>query len=170
MMQMKDFNEKILPFKDKLYRFSLGIVGNTPEAEDVVQEVFIKMWNSRDKWHEYNNLEAWCMKLTRNLSIDKIRSKHRRVDSLDNTFDMKEGSISPHRNAEINDMMDKIKNLMNQLPENQQVVMRLRDIEGMAYKEIAEILDLSLSQVKVNLFRARQKIKLQIVNTESYGL
>lgn len=169
-MILEDYKKLVLPIKNKLFRFSLRIVGNVAEAEDVVQEVFIKVWNKRSELGSYKNVEAWCMTLTKNLSIDKLRSKHRRVDSIKEGFDMVSQSASPYQVAATNDTMSRIAQMMDMLPEKQRMVMQLRDIEGMAYKEIAEILNLTLDQVKINLFRARKAIRAKLLNSESYGL
>ncbi|HRO74432.1 MAG TPA: sigma factor, partial [Saprospiraceae bacterium] len=64
-----------LPFKDKVYRLALGIVGNTYDAEDIIQELLIKIWNRIDQYTDIENKEAWCMTVTRNLAIDKVRSR-----------------------------------------------------------------------------------------------
>ncbi len=169
-MSLKDFKHKILPIKDQLYRFSLRIVGNVAEAEDVVQEVFIKLWNGRGEWEKYNNIEAWSMRLTKNLSIDKLRSKHNKVGILPEGFDLTSTAATPHRQTELNDTVNKVHQLMKSLPEKQRLVMQLRDIEEKSYQEIAEIMDIPINQVKVNLFRARKQIREQLINTESYGL
>ncbi len=169
-MILEDYKKLVLPIKNKLFRFSLRIVGNVAEAEDVVQEVFIKVWNKRSELGSYKNVEAWCMTLTKNLSIDKLRSKHRRVDSIKEGFDMVSQSASPYQVAATNDTMSRIAQMMDMLPEKQRMVMQLRDIEGMTYKEIAEILNLTLDQVKINLFRARKAIRAKLLNSESYGL
>ncbi len=169
-MILEDYKKLVLPIKNKLFRFSLRIVGNVAEAEDVVQEVFIKVWNKRSELGSYKNVEAWCMTLTKNLSIDKLRSKHRRVDSIQEGFDMVSQNASPYQVAVTNDMMSRIAQMMDMLPEKQRMVMQLRDIEGMTYKEIAEILNLTLDQVKINLFRARKAIRAKLLNSESYGL
>jgi RNA polymerase sigma-70 factor (ECF subfamily) len=170
-MSLEDFTHLILPIKNKLFRFSLRIVGNVAEAEDVVQEVFIKVWNKRNDLANYSNVEAWCMTLTKNLSIDKIRSKHRRADSFKEGFDVpSSNNDNPYHQTAYNDTFDRVQKLLNDLPEKQRMVMQLRDIEGLAYQEIADALNISLQQVKVNLFRARQQIRVQLVNTESYGL
>lgn len=169
-MIIEDYKKLVLPIKNKLFRFSLRIVGNVAEAEDVVQEVFIKVWKKRSEIDTYKNIEAWCMTLTKNLSIDKLRSKHRRVDAFADTFDMPSNSASPYQMAATNDTMSRIQNMMSGLPEKQRMVMQLRDIEGMSYKEIAEILTITLDQVKINLFRARKEIRSQLLNSESYGL
>ena len=170
-MSLEDFTHLILPIKNKLFRFSLRIVGNVAEAEDVVQEVFIKVWNKRNDLANYSNIEAWCMTLTKNLSIDKLRSKHRRADSFKEGFDIPSSkSDNPYNQTTYNDTLDRVQKLLSDLPEKQSMVMQLRDIEGHTYQEIADTLNISLQQVKVNLFRARQQIRAQLVNTESYGL
>jgi RNA polymerase sigma-70 factor (ECF subfamily) len=169
-MLIEDYKKLVLPIKNKLYRFSLRIVGNGPEAEDVVQEVFIKLWDKRHELTQYNNIEAWCMTLTKNLSIDKIRSKHRRAEGLRDGFDMPSTSATPYQVAAASDTISRIQQMMSALPEKQRMVMQLRDIEEMSYKEIAEILHITMDQVKINLFRARKAIRAQLLNSESYGL
>lgn len=169
-MIIEDYKKLVLPIKNKLFRFSLRIVGNVAEAEDVVQEVFIKVWNKRSEVESFNNLEAWCMTLTKNLSIDKLRSKHRRVDALPDSYDMPSQAVSPYQATVANDTISRIEKMMAALPEKQRMVMQLRDIEGMSYNEIAEILSITLDQVKINLFRARKAIRAQLLNSESYGL
>ena len=169
-MDIKQFTSEILPLKNKLYRFALRIVGNVAVAEDVVQEVMIKLWNQRDKLHEYNNLEAWCIRMTKNLSIDKTRSKHYQMGIIPEGFDITSDQQTPHQVAETQDTMQQIKNMINQLPTKQREVMYMRDIEGLSYKEIEEQLQIPMNQVKVCLFRARKFIKSQLINSESYGL
>ncbi len=169
-MSLENFKKQILPIAEKLFRFSLRIVGNPTEAEDVVQEVFIKMWKKRAEWNQYQNLEAWCMTMTRNLSIDKLRSKHQKVTALAEGMDFVAPAASPARKAELRDTVDRVKVLMDQLPEKQRLVMSLRDLEGQSYQEIADHLELPLNQVKVSLHRARQSIKSQLINIDSYGI
>ena len=169
-MSLKDFTHKILPIKDKLFRFSLRIVRNSAIAEDVVQEVFIKLWNKREELEQLHNVEAWCMKATRNLSIDKLRSKHSKVGFIPEGYDVSSTAATPDRVTESNDTISRVKTMMEKLPEKQKMVMQLRDIEEMTYQEISDTLDMPMSQVKVYLFRARQQIRRQLINSESYGL
>ena len=169
-MQQQEFMQLISPFKTKLFRFAMQFVRNIAEAEDIVQEVLIKVWDKRATIHEIKNIEAWCMRLTKNLSIDKLRSKHLKVQALVNQSELVTSGINPHRQAELNDSVDKVKQLISKLPEKQRLVIQLRDIEEMSYQEIAKILEISMDQVKVNLFRARKQIKQQFINTESYGI
>ncbi len=168
-MSLHYYRENILPISDKLFRFALRIVGDRSEAEDIVQEVMIKIWNKRKDWEFIDNMEAWCVKMTRNLSIDKLRSKHRRTQDLDGLFHLKDGAATPLETAESNDTIHHISKLMQELPEAQRLVMQLRDIEELSYKEIMEQLDMTMPQVKTNLFRARNKIKKRL-NKEGNGL
>ena len=164
-MSLKIFNRDILPIKDKLYRFALRITGSGFEAEDVVQEVMIKLWKKRADLSQYANTEAWCMRMTKNLSIDKLRSKHRRTEDIAATYDLAGGDESPHELAEQQDTIAHIQQLMNSLPTKQKMVMQLRDIEDMSYQEIAEALDIPMNQVKVNLFRARKAIRTKLLES-----
>ena len=161
-MTRQEFQSSILPIKNKLFRFSYNILNDEVEAEDVVQEVFIKLWNQRDNMEQINNIEAWCMRVTRNLSIDKLRSKHRRTESFKEGFDMKDDAPSPFHETASSDMFTKIKNLMKALPDKQRMVMELRDIEGLSYQEVADALEISLDQVKVNIYRARLAMRKEL--------
>ncbi|MEN0003265.1 MAG: RNA polymerase sigma factor [Bacteroidota bacterium] len=169
-MDLNQFKSTVLPIKNKLYRFALRMLGDPAEAEDVVQEVLIKVWNQRADLTEVNNIEAWCMRLTKNKAIDKLRLKHRNMQDLETVYDLQETSQSPYAKTAYSDTLKQIKQLMEELPEKQKQVMHLRDIEGMPYQEISDSLEMSMSNVKVNLFRARQNIRAKLLKTESYGL
>ncbi|MBK8564264.1 MAG: RNA polymerase sigma factor [Saprospiraceae bacterium] len=158
-MNHQDFKTKILPIKNRLYRFALGIVGQPAEAEDVVQEVFIKLWNQRNHLDAITNIEAWCITATRNLSIDKLRSKHQRLQPIAAGFDLHDHSATPYEAVVTNDVFDQVRSLLNRLPEKQRDIMQLRDIEGLSYQEISEALNVPMEQVKVYLFRARKAVR-----------
>ena len=72
-MDLDAFENRVLPAKNKLFRFALRFLGDEEEAKDIVQEVFMRVWNARDQMHAIENWEAWCMRITRNLSHDRIR-------------------------------------------------------------------------------------------------
>lgn len=160
-MTLPDFTTQIVPLKHKLFRFALRITGDGPEAEDVVQEVMEKIWVKRhdEATATVNNWEAWCMTMTRNLSIDKTRSKHRSVGSLPEKFELKGSARTPQQEAETRETFATIGQLMTQLPEKQRLVMHLRDIEEQSYDEISLALGISLEDVKVSLHRARKAMR-----------
>ncbi len=168
-MNLKDFKKEVLPIKDKLFRFALSLTADRAEAEDIVQEVLIKTWRQRSELGAIRNLEAWCIRLTRNLTIDKLRSKHRHNQPIDQAFGLTDGQATPHEQAESHDLLQQVNRIMRTLPEKQQLVMHLRDIEGLTYQEIGEALQLPVSQVKVNLHRARAKVRQALLKLEANG-
>ncbi len=171
-MSLETFKTQVLPIKNKLYRFALSMVKSEPEAQDIVQEVLIRVWNRRKDLGQLDNLEAWCMRITRNLSLDKLKSKHMsKTSGMEEGFDVSQNNeMTPYRSAEMKDTMKNITGLISSLPEKQKQVIHLRDIEGYSYKEISEVLEIDMNQVKVNLFRARKTLKENLLNINAYGL
>ncbi len=170
-MNTELFETRVLPTKNKLFRFAFRLLGSSEEAKDVVQEVMIKVWNGREQMAAIDNMEAWCMRVTKNLSLDRLRSKQRRVtDSMEEGFEIRQESLTPYERTEIHESMKRVNELIAALPEKQRQVMHLRDIEGYSYNEICEILELDMSQVKVNLFRARNFVRERLIKINAYGL
>lgn len=169
-MNVQDFNHQVLPARHKLYRFAFRMLGTADEAKDVVQETMIRVWNGRDL-AEVQNVEAWCMRITKNLALDKLRSRQRKAtQSLQDQFDVQHQGPGPQEKTELSESMTKIDQLMALLPEKQRQVMHLRDIEGYSYQEICEMLELDMNQVKVSLFRARNAVREKLIKLNAYGL
>ena len=169
-MQEISFRNDILPLKDKLYRLAFRITLNSAEAEDVVQDTMIRVWNKRDEWPNFESIEAYCLTVARNLAIDrseKIDSQH--MELTPETQELPDALI-PYVQLAQSEQLGLIHRLLNELPEKQRSIMQLRDIEGKSYKEIADILQITEEQVKINLFRSRQKIKQRYTEIEDYGL
>lgn len=170
-MNIEAFQNRVLPSKNKLFRFALKFLGNEEEAKDVVQEVFIRVWNGRDQMHQVENWEAWCMRITKNLSLDRIRSITRKqTQPIEETFDVHHDGLSPHESTEMHESMKRITQFISLLPEKQRQVIHLRDVEGYTYNEICDILELDMNQVKVNLFRARSAVREKLMKINAYGL
>ena len=172
-MKKISFRNDVLPLKNELYRLALRITLNPAEAEDVVQETMIKVWNRREQWEQIESIEAFCLTICRNLSLDKTRKMAIYDQSLDaNEHDEPDRSHSanPEEKAIQQDRIELVRRLIDGLPEKQRSVMQLRDFEGKSYKEIAAIMNISEEQVKVNIFRARQTIKQKYIQVEQYGL
>ena len=158
-MNTQEFQLQVLPVKDKLFRMAFRMTGSAIEAEDLVQEVFLKVWNGRMELQGVQNIEAWCMRIAKNLAIDRLRSSHWKTKTEEEPVALETPSADPYQLAEQADTFGHIRNIMNQLPEKHRQVMELRDIEGLSYEEICEVLSLSMPQVKTNLFRARQTVR-----------
>jgi RNA polymerase sigma-70 factor (ECF subfamily) len=155
------FRNNILPLKNELYRLALRITMNAADAEDVVQETMMKVWNRRDQWDQIESIEAFCLTICRNLSLDKVRRMDNQAQTLDAAYDPKDQGVAsnPEEQAIQSDRVRLVRQMISQLPEKQRSCMQLRDMEGKSYKDIATVLDITEEQVKVNIFRARQTIR-----------
>jgi RNA polymerase sigma-70 factor (ECF subfamily) len=172
-MKIITFAGDILPLKNELYRLALRITLNRAEAEDVVQETMMKVWNRRDNWQQIESIESFCLTICRNLALDKQKRMSNQNLSLSEVgYDYVDQSHTANLEEHIvqQDRIELVRRLIDSLPEKQRSVMQLRDMEGKSYKEIAQVLGISEEQVKVNIFRARQTIKQQFIQTEKYGL
>lgn len=171
MKKTISFRNDILPMKDMLFRLALRITLSKEEAEDIVQDTLIKVWNQRERWNEIDSIEAFSTTICRNLSLDRIKRKGSDNASLDDIGSHEPAAQSnPYEKTQQRDRLELIRRLIDSLPEKQRSCMQLRDIEGKPYKEIAAILGISEDQVKVNIFRARRAIKQQFTKYEQYGL
>lgn len=169
-MQEISFRKIILPLKDKLFRLALQITRNRAEAEDTVQETLIRIWNRRGEWEKIESLEAYCLTVARNLAIDRSERMDAQTVELTADFDKPSDNSGPHDHLVSKDHLALVQHLVNELPEKQRLTMHLREVEGKSYKEIAALLQISEEQVKVNLFRARQKVKQRFVEIDRYGI
>lgn len=168
-MKLQEFTQRIIGLQNKLYRFALRLTGQNSEAEDVVQEVMLRIWDKREERERFDNLEAFCMRMAKNICIDRLRNKQRGHLDLDNAPEQVEHH-SPLDIVTYNDTFRHVQKIVAQLSPKQKMVLQLRDVEGMSYQEIVDIMEIPLSQVKVNLFRARNQIREQLIEIEQYGL
>jgi RNA polymerase sigma-70 factor (ECF subfamily) len=147
------------------------MLGNEDDAKDVIQEVLIRVWNGGEKMDEIQNMEAWCMRITKNLSLDRLRSNQRRgTQSIDESFDIQHTEVTPDVKTELGESMQNVNQLIAALPEKQRQVIHLRDVEGYTYNEICDIMEIDMNQVKVNLFRARNAVREKLLKINAYGL
>ncbi|MGO4291494.1 RNA polymerase sigma factor [Chitinophaga sp. RAB17] len=171
-MSLERFLTQVVPVRQKLYRFAFRLLGNEEDAQDITQDALMKVWGMQEKMVELQNMEAWCMRITRNLALDKIKSrKYRMSDDLDRAGELPAvQQQSPHAATEQNDVMQKVHVAINALPEKYRTILQLRDIDGHSYQEIADILDIDMNDVKVNLHRARKTVREKLQNLQVYGL
>ena len=169
---MIDFQHDILPLKNIIFRTALRIVLNREEAEDIVQDTLLKLWQKREDLEQVDNLEAFALASARNLALDrKAKMENRNVSFDNNAHDRPDHRQTTaeqelmHRESSV-----AVGQIINSLPEKQRTVLHLRDIEGKTYKEIAEALNISEADVKVTLFRARNELKSKIIQNKSFFL
>ena len=155
------FKIEILPMKDKLFRLALRITMNRVEAEDAVQETLLKLWSRRDEWDRVSSLEAQAMTICRNQSLDYAKRTGRDNLSLDVERDSPVSTRTPLHSLEDKEKRQLLQRLIDSLPEVQRSILELRESQNRSFAEIAEILGLSETQVRVYLHRARQRIKAE---------
>jgi RNA polymerase sigma-70 factor (ECF subfamily) len=157
-MDRNGFNHLLAHLRPKLYRFALAYTKRADEAEDVVQEVGVRLWERRGELHALRSVEAYAMSAVRHRCLDYIRSPRSQANELMEACDAVHEQ-TPHRKLELADMAAYARRLAAQLPELQQAVLRLRDIEGYELEEVAEMLGMNEGAVRSNLSRARQKLR-----------
>ena len=155
---------------NKLLRFALQILQDEEEAKDVLQDIFLKLWQKRDELEKVENLNAFASRMIRNRCLDVIRA--RRTVSMETVkkHHLPEESGTDTDVLEITDSAGMIKQIIAQLPDLQRTVIQLRDIEQLEYEEIAEATDLNVNAIRVNLSRARKKVRDEILKIQNYGI
>ncbi len=166
------FKNNILPLKQKLFRKALYITRSQAEAEDIVQEAMMRMWDNRREWPNIRNIESFCSLLVRNFAIDRIKQSGFRYETIDadRFLNVEASGELPIENLILTDEKRVVLSVISSLPERQREVIRLRELEDMSYKEIAAELSISEAQVKILLFRARQSVKKIYQKIAQYGL
>ena len=168
-MDANDFKRKFLPYHRKLYRAAFHLMGNAQDAEDMVQEAYLKLWKRRNELpSDIVNLEAYCVTLVKHICHDSLRLSHLEEDGLP----PEELSIAENTNVarevELRDEANQVMTLIDRLPEKQQQIMRMRDVEDQSYEEIEKATGLNSVNIRVLLSRARQKIREQFLEIRNY--
>ena len=169
-MEKVSFRNDVLPLKNQLFRLALRITLNREEAEDIVQDTMMKVWDKRYEWGSIDSIEAYSLRICRNLSLDRLKKRDNQNGSLEKEQPRQEPLSTPQDRLVDQDRLRIVKEIVNSLPEKQRTCMQLRDFEGKQYKEIASILGITEEQVKTNIFRARQTVKQRFQKIEQYGL
>lgn len=168
-MDEKTFNEKVLPYTRNMFRLARSIVLNRELAEDITQEALVRLWRTRQDLHRIENMEAWCIKVVRNLSIDTLKKEGRYAANEENAS-VESNSTTPETALYGREVEAMLKKRISTLSHPQRTIIELRDFQEKSYEEIAAIMECSMSFVKVNLHRARQAVKKYIEEMQSYGL
>lgn len=168
----RSFEEEALPHMDALYRTALRLSKNASDAEDLVQETFVKAYRFWDKFEAGSNCRAWLFKIMTNIFINQYRSKSRsplqaNLDEIDDSFlygqlaSGQQGS-DPEKELFAKVFDDDVKKAIENLPDDFRLVVVLSFLEGFSYQEIAEIADLQLGTVKSRLHRGRKLLQKQL--------
>jgi len=168
-MQQSEFINVVMPFKDKLFRLAKRLLVSTEEAEDATQEILLKLWSKKKAMENYNNVEAFAMTMTKNFCLDRLKSKQAGNLKLVHSNYQEKGS-QLQTQIEAKDSVNWVERIMEELPEQQKMVLQLRDVEEYDYSEIAKMLDMQPTAVRVTLSRARKTVREKLVQKHNYGI
>lgn len=164
-MEIEVFKIKVIPLREKLLAYTSRLAGNQVEAEDVVQDVFLKLWSIRDRLDSYGSVEALALKITKNKTLDELkRSRSESLDTIEKSaYNAFPTASDPAMITERKDMINHVKKLIGTLPSLQQTIIRMKDVEGYELTEIAAITGTPIEAVRNNLSRARKRIREQLI-------
>jgi len=157
-MSQERFKAEVLPIRQKLFHIAQHILLEEDEAEDAVQEVLLKLWHTRDSLYRYDNVAAFATTVTKNYCLDRLKVKSR-TDLLDDSHNARAGTDNPHLQLEQKNTEEILKRIIENLPPLQQAIIRMKDMEEYEVVEIAEIIGTNTEAVRVNLSRARKKVR-----------
>ena len=168
MLQSSKFDFLIKQHKEKIFNYSLYMVHNRMDAEDITQEVMIKIWKNINNFNFYA-ARAWIMRTTHNLCIDNLRQKGKQMkreisidENLSERIEDHNYTGSPERVLNGSMIDERIKAAIEILPEIHKSPFVLYEIQGFKYKEISKILDIPLNSVKVNILKARKQLQKEL--------
>lgn len=168
-MNQIEFLQVIAPFKDKVFRLAKRLLVSTEEAEDATQEVFVKLWNKNEQLATYSSVEAFAMTITKNYCLDQLKSK--RADNLQIAhLNYTDRQPSLQQQVEDSDTLSWVEKIINNLPEQQRLIIQMRDVEQYEFTEISKVLNMNETAIRVALSRARKTIRENIIKTHRYGI
>ena len=168
-MTSTEFTSLVMPFKDKVFRLARRLLVSNEEAEYATQEILLRLWNNQSKISSYNNVEAFAMTMTKNFCLDRLKSKQAQNLKIVHS-NYQDQNVSLQKQVELSDSLSWIGKMLEQLPEQQRMILQLRDIEAYEFDEIAEIMDMNPTAIRVALSRARKTIREQLIKTHNYGV
>lgn len=159
-MKSSEFKLMVMPYSSRLYRMAFRLMNNREEAEDIVQEVYVKLWGMRNELNKYNSIEALSIRITRNLCLDQLRRRKVNQNALKEEKLKEESySITPAEDLEKKEEIELIHTLIAALPEPQRSLVYLRHLEGKEYEEISEMVNMNVNAIRVSISRARKQMR-----------
>lgn len=165
----KIFNEELLPHADALYNFAYSLVFDQTNAEDLVQEAYMKAYRFVDSYEKGSNAKAWLFQILKNAFINDYRKKKRAPQQVDfEDYNEKQQLEKQAETLDISEDLyshmlgDEVTTALNKLPVDFRVAIILSDIEGFTYEEIAKISDIPIGTVRSRLYRARNLMKEEL--------
>ncbi len=161
----KSFEKLIVPYEQKVYRIAWHVFRHDEDASDAAQEVFVKLYYNLSKFRFDSSFSTWLYRLAMNTCIDEYRKRKRRLDhtaKLD--YPMESDCDTPEDAVIRQEKILAVRTAISQLSDDHKSIIILRDIQGLSYEEVSEILNISLGTVKSRISRARSALKEQIIS------
>jgi len=168
-MQQSAFLHLVMPFKDKVFRLAKRLLVSEDEAEDATQELILKLWKNKDNLDKYKNIEAYAMTMTKNYCLDQLKSKRANNLTLVHS-NYSNTDTSLEKVVELKDSVDNVHQIIEGLTAQQKLIIQLRDIEEYDFDEIAEIVGIKPTAIRVALSRARKTVREQLIKKHQYGI
>jgi RNA polymerase sigma-70 factor (ECF subfamily) len=166
-MQSVQFKSDVLIYKDQMFRLALRILRNEEDANDIVQDSLLKLWDKRKVLGNIKNIKSFSMTMVRNACIDFIR-KHKAETGKDQAILQRTDELNPEKQLDVSDQLQIVRNIINNMNEQQREVIQLREIEGLDYDEIGEITGLTVNNLRVIISRARKEIKMKMMQQMNF--
>lgn len=157
-MEQEQFKQEVLPLREQLFFYAQRLLDDLEDAEDVIQEVFLKLWYMRNDLNSYNSIPALSVQITKHLCFNRIKVRQRKQESLEAVNLMSE-TLTPEVQLEHKDSVAHVMRIIDELPGLQQTILRMKHVDGFEVEEIAEVIGSNPEAVRMNLSRARKKVK-----------
>lgn len=160
-MTARDFTDTYLPLSESLYRVAYRLLGTQEDAEDAVQDLYLKLWAGKENLDAVYNPKAYCISLLRNLCIDRLRREkaHRVEDGIEESLSTRDDT---YKMTEQKERLEEVARLSSKLSPNQKMILRMRIFEDLSYDEMAKRTGMSKLTMRVLLSQAKSKIKRNI--------
>ena len=167
-MQIEAFKKELIPVKDKLFRLAKMLLRNNEDAEDALQEVYMKLWKNNEIIEDLKSPEAYAMKVMKNFCLDKLKSRKNKHMVEIKEHEIEKENITPFSMVSFDNLKELMLKLFITLPEQQRIIIHMRDIEQYSYQEIEEVTGMNVNAIRVNLSRARKNVKGNYLKIRSY--
>lgn len=157
-MDQKQFKREVLPLREELLFYAQRMLADKDESEDIIQEVFLKLWYMREELNHYNNVAALSMTITKHLCLNRLKVRQRTYEDVEDVTLISE-TPTPHYQLEQKDNLANVLRIIDRLPDLQQTVLRMKHIDGYEVEEIASLTGSTPDAVRMNLSRARRRVK-----------
>lgn len=165
-MEQEQFKKEILPLREKLFLYARRLLDDPEEAEDILQEVFLKLWYMRGELERCNNVMALSVQITKHLCLNRMKVRERMEGGADERFFVCDDT-TPYTRLEQKDSVEQVMRIIDKLPGLQQTILRMRHVDGFEVEEIAGLIGSTPEAVRMNLSRARKRVREQFFKMQA---